>query len=101
MDGPVVPRGDVFLRGVVGRRDVGVRPVEDRQAQWLLLDMTPVWICLGDMATEQDAIPIFADYNRDVGGKWAFVGSGDKNGEGVLSHESDRARLVADAEVFG
>jgi len=75
--------------------------MKNRQALWLLLEIAPVRVGLGDVTAEDQVISIFADDQRKMGGEGALVRGRDENGERICAHEGEGIGMIADAEVFG
>ena len=71
------------------------------QAVRLLLEIAPVRVGLGDVAAEDEVIPIFADDEREMRSERTVVGGGDEDGKWIRAHEGEGIGMIADPEMFG
>jgi hypothetical protein len=72
MHSAIVPSGNTLVDRVVRGGNVGVGAVEDGKAPRLLFEMSPVRVCFGDVAADEELICGFTDDKWSVGGERAI-----------------------------
>ena len=96
----VIPCGNILSRHVIRRRDIGVRPVEDRQALRLFLQIAPVRIGLGDVPADDQLIASLAKHNGGMSGEWPLRAIGHDNHKRIRPHERQGVTVLANAKMF-
>src|ERR1700752_4335329 len=66
----------------------------------MVLQITPVWVGLGDVPADRQLIGRFSDNHRNVGGERAFVGIRNEDDEWIGAHERQSSSAIFIAEVF-
>jgi|HubBroStandDraft_6_1064221.scaffolds.fasta_scaffold03469_8 hypothetical protein len=100
MYGSVVPCRNAFTRDIVAGRDIGMRPVKDRQTLMILFEKAPVRICLGYMAPEQNIFSILGYKQGQMRCRGTVFCGRDQDRKRMRSHKSECVGVVAQSKMF-